>query len=89
MTEGGGGVKKVDFYHDIICGWPLKILMGETYTLKKILVNKLKFYAATIKLSINDKNWKISALQLIDKQIVDYRQSDCERFAIFEKFNFS
>jgi hypothetical protein len=35
------------------------------------------------------KKWKFSALQLIDKQIVDYRQSDCERFAIFEKLNFS
>jgi hypothetical protein len=67
----------------------LFIALSEYCTLKKILVNKLKFYAATIKLSINDKKWKISALQLIDKQIVDYRQSDCERFAIFEKFNFS
>ncbi len=37
--------------------------------------NKLKFYAATIKLSLIDKKWKISALQLIDKQIVDYQQS--------------
>ncbi len=33
------------------------------YTLKKILVNKLKFGAATIKLSIIDKKWRISALQ--------------------------
>jgi hypothetical protein len=22
--DTGGGGKKVDFYHDIICGWPLK-----------------------------------------------------------------
>jgi hypothetical protein len=62
------------------------------YTLKKILVNKLKFDAATIKLSIIDKKWKISVLQLIDKPIVGYQQSRIVRLLIicnFRNFNFS
>jgi hypothetical protein len=54
--------------------------------LKKILVNKLKFGAVTIILSIIDKKWKNFALQLIDKQIVDYQQSTIVNDLQFSKF---
>jgi hypothetical protein len=44
----------------------------------------------TIILSIIDKKWKIFALQLIDKQIVDYQQStivnDLQFWEFFSKF---
>ncbi len=55
-------------------------------TLRKTLVNKLKFGAVTIILSIIDKKWKISVLQLIDKQIVNYWQSMIVSDLQFSKF---
>jgi hypothetical protein len=61
VTEGGGGVKKVDFYHDIICGWPLYgfLLLGlmasQSMEIKKIL----RSYSAVFFFETPDINFSV------------------------------